>query len=210
MKISKWWWSVGAVIVVAVALSSFRACNLYDELSLQKGKYEAYRAVNEATKGAMAARLKQAGDRIKAQDEALAKLQEDAAEKDRAIQDKAAELARLRAAEPPAPPEVTNHPLVLNLRAQLLSLSEQFTLAQAAIRNRDEQIVILNDKLAVTARLAAEWRTAYEQERGLREIADGLIKGLEGRQRAIRLKSNLKTAALIGAAGIILYSNVKK
>jgi hypothetical protein len=111
-----------------------------------------------------------------------------------------AELSRLREAEP-AQPELEREPLVINLRAQIATLTRAFSLSQAVVAEREGQIVAWSAKYSAQAQISAEWRGAYEREHTLRVQAEDLFK--LGERRVGLNKTIAKVALGVGAASLI-------
>jgi hypothetical protein len=111
-----------------------------------------------------------------------------------------AELSRLREAEP-VQPELEREPLVINLRAQIATLTIAFDLSQKAVAEKDVQLLAWPVKFNALQAIADARLTTIETKDN--RIGD-LEKALRVGERRVGLNKTVAKVALgVGAASLI-------
>ena len=197
-------WGVFGVVAILAVVFLMRSCNLYDEVSVLKGKHEALqtayadldlksKATIEAHKADIAARdgvIDEAGrtiidaeGKIRDKDERILNLEE-----------AFTQLGENKDAK------------IINLQAQVSIWKEKFTLAEAIIAGKDKIIFSLTAKYDAQVKISTEWEASYCRQVELHQIALDRISVMEKKWVGINLGSNAKTGLIIG---LILYLLVK-
>ena len=198
MKIPK----LALVIVVVVVLAFFvRSCQGPNE------KYWMRVAVHEqAMKDAAVAHSASLAEIAALQADNAAKVSENVTLKGTVVTQMGtiatlnATIAGLVAIEPPTTPEEEALPIVINLRAQIKSLREGFSLSQETIATQGKIIANLELVVKNTEKIALGWKTDYERSQGLlateRSLRIKAEKGWGGASVVAKVE-----AALIGGIG---------
>ena len=194
-----------ALCVVAAVLLS-RSCGLTGKLRQAKLKYEGYKAIVEADHELSRAHIEQLTNEIALKDEKIVTLRGESLAKQERITKLSTRLDELQNGEPPTTPEIEALPIVVNLRQQVATLTEMFTLAQGTIETKDREIELWSKKYDAQVAISAEWKVMYERENKLRLMGGELITGLERSLKISRLKGKVATVAIVGlAAGYLSY-----
>ena len=201
-------WGVFGVVAILAVVFLMRSCNLYDEVSVLKGKHEALqiayadmdlksKATIEASKADIAARdgvIEEAGRTI--------------IDAEGKIEDKDKKILRLEEAFTQL--GENKDAKIINLQAQVSIWKEKFTLAQAIIADKDKIIFNLTAKYDAQVKISAEWEVSYYRQVELHQIALDRISVMEKEWKGIQFGSNLKTYLIAAAGAAIVYSLVKK
>jgi len=201
-------WGVFGVVAILAVVFLMRSCNLYDEVSVLKGKHEALqtayadldlksKATIEAHKADIAARdgvIDEAGrtiidaeGKIRDKDERILNLEE-----------AFTQLGENKDAK------------IINLQAQVSIWKEKFTLAEAIIAGKDKIIFSLTAKYDAQVKISTEWEASYYRQVELHSVALERIKVMEKEWRGIKFGSGVKTYLIAAAGAAIVYSLVKK
>jgi predicted nucleic acid-binding Zn-ribbon protein len=151
MKTIKW-----LVIAVLAALSVY----LLDQYLKARAEGKAYREKAEATEQALAATLGRVSaltSEIAQRDRRIEGLEEIIVQNVSTIRALQGQLEDAQAAEPEQP-ELESEPLVVNLRFQIKTLTNMFTLAQSTITTQSQEIEELRGKCAALQAIGAEWK----------------------------------------------------
>jgi len=119
-----------------------------------------------------------------------------------------ARLAELISSEP-SQPELETQPLVINLRGQIKTLTDMFSLADKEIAVRDGIIRAWESKYNTQVDITEVWKRQYESEHNLRLMAEGLVKNLEGRVRIGTLRGRALTIVGAVVVGYVGYRLIK-
>lgn len=201
-------WGVFGVVAILAVVFLMRSCNLYDEVSVLKGKHGALqiayadldlksKATIEANKADIAARdavIDEAGRTII---DAEGKIRD----KDKRIlnlEEAFTQLGENKDAK------------IINLQAQLSIWKEKFTLAEAIIAGKDKIIFSLTAKYDAQVKISTEWEASYYRQVELHQIALDRISVMEKEWKGIQFGSKLKTYLIAAAGAAIVYSLVKK
>jgi len=201
-------WGVFGVVAILAVVFLMRSCNLYDEVSVLKGKHEALqtayadldlksKATIEAHKADIAARdgvIDEAGrtiidaeGKIRDKDERILNLEE-----------AFTQLGENKDAK------------IINLQAQLSIWKEKYTLAEEIIADKDKIIFNLAANYDAQVKISTEWEASYYRQVELHSVALERIKAMEKEWKGIQFGSNLKTYLIAAAGAAIVYSLVKK
>ena len=195
------------IISVALFLLSvflfYRACGLYDGASELKGEYEALKVIQKAESDKAAAAVKMYEGLIAERDSAIAGLNAEIDKTEATLEVKERDLKELQALEPLIKDK---DELIVNLRAQIKTLTDQFTLARSVIRDKDAIIFNLTEKYDAQVLISVTYRDERDRATQLQQVAELRIKGLEGMVRRSRFGSSIKSVLVAGAAGYIGYS----
>lgn len=191
-----------ALLLLSVFLF-YRACSLYDGASELKGEYEALKVIQKAEAEKSAAAIKLYESLIAERDSAIAGLNAVIDETEATLEVKERDLKELQALEPLIEDK---DELIVNLRAQIAGLTEQFTLARSIIRDKDAIIFSLTEKYEAQVQISLTYRDDRDRAAQLQLVAEKRIKVLEGQVRRTRAGSTLKSVLVAGAAGYIGYS----
>lgn len=200
-------WVVCGVLILGVIIIGYKACNLYDELSVQKGKYEAYRTVAKADYGKALAVIADQGKVIAEKDKEIAVQKEAVFKKGEQI---AAMNKTLSALEKEYAGLSNDLLKIDNLEKQVAGWKGQFSLAQGVISDQEKIIAAWEVKFNAQVKISDEYRAALDKQVALNDVAQDLIKGLESKARAARFKANLTTVAAVAVGGYALYRTLKK
>jgi uncharacterized coiled-coil protein SlyX len=195
-----WPWVIAAGAVLfglAMLDGSCRADRKYRDA---RADYEEGRAIAEADHAMSLERIDALEKDKATQDAVIAEKDVKVAQYVEELSTLRGELTDLQDAEP-AQPELEREPLVINLRAQIATLTRAFSLSQEVVAEREGQIAAWSAKYDAQAQISAEWMAAYEREHALRLAAEGLFK--LGERRAGLNKTITKVALGVGAASLI-------
>ena len=200
-----------AIIAALVVSCLFvaRGCRLGNEYRNLKADYTEYRAVVEADHAMSLQIIAEHEQRIHAYDQQISELQEIVLDRNTQILRLSTRLDELRNAEP-VYPEMEAHPLVVNLRGQVATLTDMFTLSQETITTQGKQLDAFVGKYDAQVSISEEWKKSYENEHQLRLMGEGLIKTLENKVKSTRFWGRAKTVAIVAAGGYVAYTLVKK
>lgn len=204
MKGGKWWWGIGAVLLLCSAVVGIRSCRVEDKYSKLKGAYEEYRRIVEAD-------MQLAAEKLAAQNAVIADLDKKILTSEQVLQNlqqltaqKDADLTALRESWAG---------LSLECQASLHALdtkwSEKFTLLEGVVAEKDKQLAAWALKYAAAVTIGETWKAQYEAEHRLRRAGETLNKVLEGKYRRARVTSSVKNVALVVLAGVATYQLVR-
>lgn len=193
---------VGGVFFILFFFFMFRTCRLYDENSVLKGKYEAYRAIAiediRQAQGVIAEQEK----KIKALDEKQKTLEASIEKKNGQIKTlnlATAELEKQRK-------ELTDKDeIIANLDAQIAAWKEKFFIAQSIIEEKDKIIFSLTEKYEAQIKISNSYKLMYEDMVKVNAVAELRIKRLERELRTNRFTGNLGKVSMIALIGLTLY-----
>jgi len=198
----------GAVLLTLAFVFTIRACRLYDEVSVLKGKHEALRVAY-------------ADLDMKSRDY-IAAAKSDIEARDKAIMEKEVEINRIRGKVEAQDKTIAGleaeyvnlgenkDAKIANLQAQVTAWREKFTLAEAVIAEKDAIIFDMTAKYDAQVKISAEWRGQYQRQAELHSVALERIAAMEKEWRGVRVGSRLKTYAIAAVTAGLVYSLVKK
>jgi len=200
MKKFKWWWGVGAVIIILLFVSVARSCRIEDKYSKLKGEYDEARRVAEADHAMQlkviekaAAEILELDKKLLHSEQAISGLNGDIAVKDK-------NLAALRESWAGLSAECQG-----KLRELDTKWAEKFSLLEGVVAEKDKQIADWGRKHAAQVTISESWKVQYESEHRLRLSGETLNKALEGKLRRAKITSSVKTVALVAVAGLLTY-----
>lgn len=95
-------------------------------------------------------------------------------------------------------------------KAECVQLSEKFTLAEQRHKlNIWELDQAWQAKYNAQVRISDAWKKQYENEAALNAVSQKLIGTLESKVKILRLKSNVKSLAIVAAGGYLAYQAIK-
>lgn len=202
----KW---LGLAIVVILALVFLaRSCNLYDQISVLKGKHEAL----QIAYADMDLKSREAIDVLKEinkkYDEAMKTATYDIANLKNKIKTKDEKILNLE--EEFTQLGGNKDAQIVNLQAQIAVWKEKFTLAEGIIADKDSIIFSLTAKYDAQVKISAEWEASYHRQVELHSICLERLAAVEKEWRGIRFGSKIKTYLVGAAVGWIVYSQIKK
>ena len=98
---------------------------------------------------------------------------------------------------------------VANLKAQIAAWSSKFTLAQAVIAEKDKVISAWAAKFNAQVTISEAWKAKYDAECRIRHLAEQGWKASESKLRWTRVMSNIKSGAILAAAGYLGLKAIK-
>ena len=98
---------------------------------------------------------------------------------------------------------------VANLKAQIAAWSSKFTLAQAVIAEKDKVISAWAAKFNAQVVISESWKAKYDAECRIRHLAEQGWKASESKLRWTRVMGNIKSGAVIAAAGYIIFNAIQ-
>jgi hypothetical protein len=171
-------------------------------------KYEAYRAISTADHEIQQGIIDKKKAEIAERDKVIVSLNEDIKKTEAARQYLSNRLDELQNAEP-SYPELEKHPLVLNLREQIKTLENMYSLAIETIDKQSLVIDAWTVKYNLQVGISAAWEKQYNDEKTLRLMSEGLSdKWKLAAQRAAKNNKLYKVLAIAGGA-IAGYALIK-
>lgn len=188
---------IGAAAVVIAALF-LRSCSLYDQNSVLKGKYEAYRAIAKADHEMLAKEINTlTSDNVK-KDGEISKLKAEKIVINTALAGKDKDLAELRKSWSKLSVECQAALHVLDTKWE-----EKAVLYEAAIKNEQDTTAQWVGKYNNAVKIGDDWKKDYENEHTLRLLAEKRIGGLEGSLRWSKFwKTGTTILAVVGVGYI--------
>jgi septal ring factor EnvC (AmiA/AmiB activator) len=199
--------TIVVILVIALIVCSFfayRSCRSDSKLSKQLLKYEELKSQSEASHDASLKLIDGLTARIGQMTEEIVQLETDVAERQTKINLLSDQLAAIVGQEPPTTPDIEAMPIVINLRAQVATLTEMFALASNSIIDKDIAISKWEEKYNAQVKISAEWKNNYDMEYALRVQAEELFKSCEHSKKVNKLWGNVKAVALGLAAGVVV------
>ena len=197
-------WGVFGVVAILAVVFLMRSCNLYDEVSVLKGKHEALRIAYADMDLKSKATIEAHKADIAARDEVIDEAGRTIIDAEGKIEDKDKKILRLEEAFTQL--GENKDAKIINLQAQVSIWKEKFTLAQEIIAKKDTIIFSLTAKYDAQVKISTEWEASYYRQVELHQIALDRISVMEKKWVGINLGSNAKTGLIIG---LILYLLVK-
>jgi hypothetical protein len=195
---------VTAVLVIALAVCCFfwaRSCKSDAALRQSKLEYAGYRAVAEADHEIQQGIIKQSLEVIAQQDTKIGQYIEEINTYHDEITNLSNRLDELQNGEPNQP-ELETEPLVINLRGQIKTLTDMFSLAKQESEAKDRIILAWQDKYNAQVTISEAWKKQYDNEHALRVMAEDLFKSCEHSRKRSQLWGNVKAVAMGVAAGV--------
>jgi len=198
-------WGVFGVVAILAVIFLMRSCNLYDEVSVLKGKHEALQTAYADLDLKSKATIEAHKADIAARDEVIDEAGRTIIDAEGKIRDKDERILNLEEAFTQL--GENKDAKIINLQAQVSTWKEKFTLAQEIIAKKDTIIFSLTAKYDAQVKISTEWEASYYRQVELHQIALDRISVMEKKWVGINLGSNAKTGLIIG---LIIYSLVKK
>lgn len=204
--------TIVVILVIALIVCSFfayRSCRSDSKLRKQLLKYEELKAQSEADHKLSLDRIDQLTKDIGHMTNEIVQLETDVAAKQKKITLLSDQLAAIVGQEPPTTPDIEAMPIVINLRAQVATLTEMFTLANGTIIDKDAIIARWERKYEAQVQISTEWKASYDREHILRVQAEDLFKACEHSKKVNKLWGNVKAVAMGIAAGVVVSAVTK-
>jgi len=201
-------WGVFGVVAILAVVFLMRSCNLYDEVSVLKGKHEALQIIYADLDLKSKATIEANKADIAARDEVIDEAGRTIIDAEGKIRDKDERILNLEEAFTQL--GENKDAKIINLQAQVSIWKEKFTLAQAIIADKDKIIFNLTAKYDAQVKISAEWEVSYYRQVELHSVALERIKVMEKEWKGIQFGSKLKTYVIAAAGAAIVYSLVKK
>lgn len=199
---------IAGIVVLAAVVLGVRSCKLSREYRELKLEYAGYKAIAEADHQIQMATIAKKTEEISGLTKEISRMTNEAATLHAENVRLSNRLDELIAAEP-SQPELETQPLVINLRGQIKTLTEMFSLANKEIAVRDDIIRAWESKYNAQVDIAEAWNRQYESEHSLRLLAEGLVKNLEGRVRVGALRGRALTIVGAVVVGYVGYRLIK-
>lgn len=201
------WPLIASILILGLIILGYKSCNLYDELSVQKGKYEAYRAVAKADYAKAATVIVEQTKTIAAKDKEIAVHKQAVFTKNEQIASKNKSIAALEESYSKLSTDVLK---IENLTAQVAEWKSQFSLAQGVIADQEKIITAWEGKFNAQVVISEQYKAALDRQIELNRLCDGLVGRLEGKLRRTSFLAKAGGVAAIVAGGYIGYTLVKK
>ena len=199
-------WAALIILIIGTIIIGYKACNLYDELSVQKGKYEAYREVAKADYAKVAQVVIGQKNIIAAKDAEIAVHKQSVFKKSEQIAKTNTKLSDLEASYSILSTDVLK---IDNLTQQVAGWKAQFSLAQEVIAEKDKIIAAWEVKFDAQVVISDEYKAGWDREIQLRKMCEGMVSGLEGKLRRTSFFAKAVTGVAVVAGGYIGYKLVK-
>jgi hypothetical protein len=201
-------------VIAGLCLASLfllsRDCGLTEKYKLARDDYNELKKITDADHALSLSRIEELTQAVGQANETIVQKEADIAVKNAKILVLSSRLDELIDNEPPTTPDIEAMPIVVNLRGRVAKLTEMFTLSQDVVSLQAEEITALKGKCIALESIGDEWKKSYEKEHILRVQAEGLFKNLERRVKSQGLLGKVKSAVIVGAAGYVAYSILKK
>lgn len=220
LRIAKSKWFLGGVLLVVLILAGFKACDLYDNAAVWKGRYEQQKKFNDV-------QLNNRKDLRNTNVELQGKLDESIKEHNDALEDKDAlieskdevieRLGRAIATELEVEGRVIEiagekyiHSSVFELeKSKYSALEEKFALSEFKLEIKDKVIDNWKKKYASENKLRIETEVSLSNELKLRIIGEKRVKSLEWELRKKSFFGLIKNGLIVAVGAGLIYSLVK-
>jgi hypothetical protein len=204
-------WIIFISLVLALSFLVVRDCKTSKQLSelvdIEK-KYAACRTISTADHEIQQGIIGQKNKEIGEKNTVIASLNQDIKKDKSEIKKLSNRLDELQNAEP-SYSELEKHPLVINLRGQIKTLGNMYSLAIETIDKQSLVIDAWTTKYNLQVWISAAWEKQYNDEKALRLMSEGLSdKWKLAAQRADKNNKLYKVLAIAGGA-IAGYALIK-
>jgi len=197
---------LGAIIILVLL---FRSCGLYDQNSILKGKYDELKRIADADHGMLIKEIGRLADDIALKDKEIIKLNEsisliytDLNNKDSKITDLVKQLKEAElAGDLPAQ--------IVNLKEQVKTWADKFTLAESIIKEKDAIISNWAIKYEDAVKIGDKWKEDYEREHELRLLGEKRISKLESSLRWNKFWKTGTALLAVAAGGYVAYDLIR-
>jgi chromosome segregation ATPase len=195
--------------LIAVVFLGIRVMSVTDRYSILKGEYNANVEAATASEKYAAGQIAALKTEITLRDTAIVKatakinaLTLAGATASGHLSDLQAEYAKIMEMGGDKDSQITN------LNAQIDAWGVRFSLTESASAEKDKIIFGLQEKYALQVSISASWESQFKAERTLRFDAEKLIKSLEWKVRAVRVKSTVMTLATVMIGGLLAHDAI--
>jgi chromosome segregation ATPase len=186
--------------MVVIAFLFLRSCNLYDQNSILKGRYDTLKKIADADHALLTTEIGQLTNDIGLRDKEIARLTESITVINTALDGKDRDLAALRASWSNLSAECQAR--LHELDAAWVEKELLYKQEISAERGVTEQWVI---KYNNAIKIGEDWKRMYENENALRLLAEKRIGKLEGSLRWSRLfRTGTTVLAIVGGGYVAL------
>ena len=196
-----------AALVVAVVFHVFfvvKSCQTADVFRQAKKDYAMFLAIVEKEHEDHLAAIANANATMAKQDAKISELNQTVSEYKARIDGLSVQLDKLLAEEPQTTPEIEAMPIVINLRQQVKTLTEMFSLAQKTIEEKDRVIAAWEEKFYIQVKVSESWEKQYDNEHLLRVQCESMFRLCERKSRSNSLWATVGKYGLPVAAGIFI------
>jgi len=204
-----------AGVVLIVLLWGYKSCNLYDQNSVLKGKYDVLLKLSKDAKANYEEQIKLRDEKITELDKGIESAKESISKKEHSIAESDSQLTKLSNEL-----EKNKHKSeeligtwkerVKILNATVSELEKKFSVAQNIIADKDKIIFSLKEKYDTQLKLTVNLQELVNKEHALRLTGDKRIKLLEQKVRLNLFTGKLKSGIIVAAGAFLVYSMVKK
>lgn len=163
-------------------------------------KYEAYRRLAMADHDVQIAEIAKANASIVEKNTEIQKLQSD-------INTQAVHVSnlssRLDTLQHEAATISDKDKLILNLKGQVSTLTEMYSLAEGIIKQKDAQIVLWSGKYDEQVKISDSWKKMYESEQQLRLLSEGLVQKIDEARAGDKKKIKVLTWVAVAAGAVV-------
>lgn len=198
-------YAIGAILVFALVLIGYKSCGLYDKYSVLKGQYDALSQEYDDYKEGALANIEELRNIIAQRDEEIRIINSHIEIKEGEIADLHSRTDELEEAYSEAMQDVAK---IDNLTKQVSLWKQKFSLAETIIADKDAIIFSLNEKYEAQEKISLEWKTLYENEATLRNLAEVRLKLADKKLRGLRLQVNLGRGITIALGVVLIYGLV--
>jgi len=197
---------IGFLLVCGVIFLVFRSCNLYDKNSVLHGQLGEAKNIAEADaklKDALIAKqniiIGQANKEIAERDKAIGHLTNTIGHRDADLVTLGGRLAQAK----------TDTDRVPILTAMVENWRAQYNTATLIIAEKDKVISAWAAKFNAQVTISEAWKAKYDAECRIRHLAEQGWKASESKLRWTRVMGNIKSGAVIAAAGYIIFNAIQ-
>lgn len=201
---------IGLVLIIIFVLFT-RSCRLYDENSVLKGKYEAYRKIATIDHERLITEINKQTDIITEKNKAIEKILADAAKPNPlvAAQDKLIKDQQKKIADLEEQGDLSG--ALQAAKEEIGQWSEKFRIAE---EQHGAELFDLNAawqaKFDAQVVISESWKQDWTNEHNLRLLAEKRIGGLESSLKHSKLIDVASTMLVVGFSGAIAYNLLLK
>lgn len=192
---------IGFLVLCGVTTLVFRSCSLYDKNALLKGQYDELKRIADADHSMLMAEIGTLNADNIVKDSEIAKLKAEKIVINTALDGKNKDLAELRTSWTKLSVECQDALHVLDAKWE-----EKAILYEDAIRAEQATTTQWIGKYNNSVKIGDDWKRDYENEHGLRLLAEKRIVGLEGSLRMTRFWRTGTTLLAVAGIGFTGYT----
>ena len=209
--IKKYWkLIIGGFVILFLVVSTYKACRLYDEKSIWKGRTEQWETQYKALEKTSTTEIGRLTNVIKEQtveiqnilNQPIPELEENKTLKQ--------ELKKLQVINNTL---IDSPAIIKNLKKQNEIKDNLIGNLEFTITQKDTQLIQLNlsweKKYEAQLNISNNYKALWEETLKGNELEKNLVKSLEKDLKQIRFMSNVKSGVVIGLAAVVIYGLVK-